>query len=48
VVSRFGGNNPFVIWEEGAKRYWGKKFRKLIEGRPAPEKKEIEQLESVA
>jgi len=48
VVSRFGGNNPYVIWEEGAKRYWGKKFRKLIEGRPAPEKKEIEQLESVA
>lgn len=23
--SRFGGNKNFVIWEEGAKRYWGLK-----------------------
>jgi hypothetical protein len=23
--SRFGGNKNYVIWEEGAKRYWGLK-----------------------
>ena len=22
VVSRYGGNKPYIIWEEGAKRYW--------------------------
>lgn len=30
VVSRFGGNKNYVIWEEGAKKYWGlKAFNKL-------------------
>ena len=29
VISRLGGNNPFVIWETGAKKYWGKKFVKI-------------------
>lgn len=29
VTSRFGGNKPYVIWEEGAKKYWGKKFKKI-------------------
>ncbi len=30
VVSRFGGNKNFVIWEEGAKKYWGLKiFNKI-------------------
>ena len=24
--SRFGGNKNYVIWEEGAKRYWGAKL----------------------
>jgi hypothetical protein len=31
VTSRLGGNNPFVIWEEGAKRYWGKNYKKAIQ-----------------
>ena len=30
VISRFGGNNPYVIWEEGAKKYWGKQYKKMI------------------
>lgn len=30
VVSRYGGNKNYVIWEEGAKKYWGtKKFNQL-------------------
>ena len=31
--SRYGGNKPYVIWEEGAKKYWGKKY-KQIAGNP--------------
>jgi hypothetical protein len=34
VKSRYGGNNPYVIWEEGAKRYWGKQYKKVIAGLP--------------
>ena len=30
VKSRYGGNKPYVIWEEGARKYWGKKFRNII------------------
>lgn len=30
VRSRYGGNKPFVIWEEGAKKYWGRKYRFII------------------
>lgn len=26
IVSRLGGNNPYVIWEEGAKAKWGSKY----------------------
>lgn len=33
VISRYGGNKPFIIWEEGAKKYWGKKFIHVKEGR---------------
>lgn len=29
VISRYGGNKPFVIWEDGAKKYWGKQFKKI-------------------
>lgn len=36
VISRYGGNNPYVIWEEGAKRYWGKKYRHVIKGIEQP------------
>lgn len=40
VKSRYGGNNPFVIWEEGAKRHWGKKYKSVVLGLPpAKEKK---------
>lgn len=30
VTTRFIGGKPWVIWEEGAKKYWGKKFQKVI------------------
>lgn len=39
VVSRYGGNKPFVIWEDGAKRYWGKKYNAIKEGRYWPGQK---------
>ena len=32
VESRYGGNKPFLIWEEGAKHYWGKNYKKVISG----------------
>lgn len=55
VASRYGGNNPYVIWEEGAKRYWGKSFKKVIKGLPpeastppqSAEKKQEEKQEPV-
>lgn len=39
VESRFGGGKPFLIWEDGARRYWGKNYRKVISGRYWPGKK---------
>lgn len=30
VRSRLGGNKPYIIWEEGAKKYWGKNYKKII------------------
>jgi hypothetical protein len=36
VVSRYGGQKPFVIWEEGAKKYWGKKYPHVKDGRYWP------------
>jgi pantothenate kinase-related protein Tda10 len=38
IVSRFGGNAPYIIWEEGAKRYWGKKYKSVTKGAIAPPK----------
>jgi glycine/serine hydroxymethyltransferase len=32
IGSRFGGNKPYIIWEEGARKYWGKLFRKILNG----------------
>lgn len=32
VASRYGGNQPYVIWEDGARRYWGKKYKSTVEG----------------
>lgn len=31
-ASRYGGNKPYVIWEEGAKAHWGRKFKSVING----------------
>jgi len=39
VRSRFGGNKPFIIWEEGAKKYWGKKYNAVKEGKYWPGQK---------
>jgi hypothetical protein len=39
VVSRYGGNKPFIIWEDGAKKYWGKKFIAVKEGKYWPGQK---------
>lgn len=39
VVSRYGGNKPFIIWEDGAKKYWGKKFNVVKEGKYWPGQK---------
>jgi hypothetical protein len=30
VISRYGGNKNYVIWEEGAKKYWSKNYRKIV------------------
>lgn len=27
--SRYGGNKPYIVWEEGAKQYWQEKFYKV-------------------
>ena len=33
VISRYGGNKPYIIWEEGAKEYWGvRKVNKMMKG----------------
>lgn len=47
VKSRLGGNTPYVIWEEGAKKAWGENYKKAISGivekrngtKPKPAKK---------
>ncbi|MDP3128133.1 MAG: hypothetical protein Q8M81_06540 [Sediminibacterium sp.] len=39
IGSRYGGNKPYVIWEEGAKKYWGKKFRSVVTGVNPPKEK---------
>ena len=26
-------NKPFLIWEEGAKRFWGKKYKQVLQGK---------------
>lgn len=32
VVCRYGGNQPYIIWEDGAKLKWGKDYQKAITG----------------
>lgn len=39
VQSRYGGNKPFIIWEQGAKDYWKKKYKSVIEGKYWPGQK---------
>jgi hypothetical protein len=39
VRCRYGGNKPYVIWEEGAKKYWGKKYNNVIAGKYWPGEK---------
>lgn len=39
VESRYGGNKPFIIWEQGAKDFWGKNYKKVIEGKYWPGQK---------
>jgi len=31
IRGRLGGNKPFLIWEEGARKYWGKDYEKKME-----------------
>jgi hypothetical protein len=38
-ISRFGGNKPFVIWEEGAKTAWGDDYNHKVFGTKKPPKK---------
>lgn len=30
VTSRYGGVQNFIIWEDGAKKYWGNKYKKML------------------
>lgn len=39
VDSRYGGGKPFIIWEQGAKDYWGKKYKEVMQGKYWPGKK---------
>ena len=32
ITSRFGGNQPYIIWEEGAKKHWGKRYKAVRDG----------------
>jgi len=33
VKSRYGGNKPYLIWEEGAKDYWKEDYKKMLNGK---------------
>lgn len=39
VESRYGGGKPFVIWEDGARKYWRRKYQSVIQGKYWPGKK---------
>ncbi len=39
VLSRYGGNKRFVIWEKGAKAYWQKKYNSVVQGKYWPGEK---------
>lgn len=48
VISRYGGNKPYVIWEDGAKKYWGKKYPSVISGIKEPKEKKKKPLSTIA
>jgi hypothetical protein len=39
VESRYGGGKPFIIWEQGAKNYWRRKYKDVVNGKYWPGKK---------
>lgn len=39
VESRYGGGKPFIIWEDGAKQYWKKKYKMVADGKYWPGQK---------
>lgn len=39
VLSRYGGNKPYVVWEKGAKAYWQKKYNSVVQGKYWPGEK---------
>lgn len=43
VISRYGGTKPYVIWEEGARKFWGKKYDTVVLGKAEkkPRKKRV-------
>jgi len=42
VISRYGGNRPYEIWEQGARKYWGKKYQSVMSGTKEPPAKRIQ------
>jgi hypothetical protein len=45
ISSRLGGNNPYIVWEEGARKYWKRKYQD-IKRQATPSKELIEQCET--
>lgn len=39
VLSRYGGNTPYVVWEKGAKAYWQRKYNSVVQGKYWPGEK---------
>ncbi|NNV54556.1 P-loop NTPase family protein [Limnovirga soli] len=39
IVSRFGSKRNYIVWEEGARAYWGAKFEQKVYRTPEPSKK---------
>jgi hypothetical protein len=39
IFSRYGGNKPFIVWEQGAKKYWQKRYNAVVQGRYWPGEK---------
>lgn len=39
IMSRYGGNKRFIIWEAGARKHWGKKYNQVITGQYWPGQK---------